>query len=178
MDYSLVAAHLEDGIISLACNFIMTVPCKIALLTNELMRNSVPSLASALLAMTVRQFERAVLVPLLDYDTPEDYYDRNSPYPTLGRIRTPTMIVTATDDPIVPPPLLDRSNTALSMATVDFGGHLGFFGLSGWSWVDGVVAEHIRYRMSRFEIEVRAGDLRTTHPIPVLRSRDKRTTLF
>ena len=150
VDYGSVARHLEDGLISRVCNFIMTVPCKITLLMNKTVRQAIPSLSKAMLAMTVRQFEDAVLVPLLDYTSPQDYYDQNSPEPTLTKIRIPTMIVTATDDPIVPPPTLPPGHPALSMATVDFGGHLGFFGLSGWSWADTVVAEHVRYRHTRF----------------------------
>lgn len=38
VDYSKVAKHLEDGIVSRVCNFVMTVPCKIALVLNGTMR--------------------------------------------------------------------------------------------------------------------------------------------
>ncbi|GMH50291.1 hypothetical protein TL16_g08091 [Triparma laevis f. inornata] len=153
VDYSKVAKHLEDGIVSRVCNFVMTVPCKIALVLNGTMRRAIynkSKLFSALTCLTVRGFEDAVLVPLLDYTSPEDYYNKNSPKSTILNIRVPTLIITAEDDPIVPPPD-EIKNENIGVAVVDFGGHLGFFDFMGWSWSDEVVAEHVGRRIGEWE---------------------------
>ncbi|GMH96040.1 hypothetical protein TrVE_jg13668 [Triparma verrucosa] len=159
VDYSKVSSHLENGFVSRICNFIMTVPCKISLLLHESTRLAVSNkkkFREAMTCMTVRGFEDAVLVSLLDYDSPEDYYRQNSPLTNIDNINIDTLIVTAEDDPIVPPPMAIE-NGRLGVAVVDFGGHLGFFDFMGWSWADRVVVEHVGMRMRDWEGGGRGG---------------------
>ena len=77
VDYGAVASHLEDGPVSRACNFIMTIPCKVSVLMNGRCRRRLRSAWRAAGGLTVRDFEREVVCELCGYDTPEDYYDAN-----------------------------------------------------------------------------------------------------
>lgn len=81
---------------------------------------------------TLRDFDDALTAPLHGFADAQDYYDRSSSIHHLEGIRVPTLLLSAYDDPFLPPEVLDRvreianRNPAL---TVDFhakGGHAGF----------------------------------------------------
>lgn len=98
-------------------------------------RERFPDLApKADLAMlrTMWDFDDAVTAPVHGFRDATDYYQRSSSLHWLDRIRTPTLLVSAADDPFLPREVLDevraaaRSNPTLHCEFPDQGGHVGF----------------------------------------------------
>src|SRR4029077_2015573 len=61
---------------------------------------------SLLRLRTIRAYDSLVIAPMHGFGSAEDYYERASAGPFLGRIRIPTLLVHADDDPMVPPTTL------------------------------------------------------------------------
>jgi predicted alpha/beta-fold hydrolase len=91
---------------------------------------------------TVRAYDTAVVAPMHGFSSAEDYYERASAGPLVARIRVPTLVLHAEDDPLVPAatvrPWLPRgAGGPVAQAWTRRGGHVGWFaGLSEASWVD------------------------------------------
>jgi predicted alpha/beta-fold hydrolase len=81
-------------------------------------------------AYTFREFDAAATAPLHGFAGADDYYTRSSSLPFLQRITTPTLCVSALDDPFLPPEATGRARDAASSAVrfvvTDRGGHAGF----------------------------------------------------
>lgn len=81
---------------------------------------------------TVREFDDAYTAPHFGFKDAEDYYHRASAMRVIDRVRVPTLIITAEDDPFVPSqPFRDprvESNPALTTIICEHGGHCGFVG--------------------------------------------------
>jgi predicted alpha/beta-fold hydrolase len=79
---------------------------------------------------TVRQFDDAFTAPYHGFRDAHDYYYRASALRVVERIRVPTLIVSAQDDPFVPAePFHDRAvteNPAITVVLTSEGGHCGF----------------------------------------------------
>ena len=81
---------------------------------------------------TLEQFDDAITAPLHGYRDAVDYYARASSLPALPDIRLKTLLLSAIDDPMLPPEVLDevreaaRKNPALEIEFVKGGGHAGF----------------------------------------------------
>jgi predicted alpha/beta-fold hydrolase len=79
---------------------------------------------------TVRQFDEAYTAPHHGFRDASDYYYRASALRVVDRIRVPTLIVTAEDDPFVPSdPFRDRAVTGNPHVTVvitPHGGHCAY----------------------------------------------------
>jgi uncharacterized protein len=79
---------------------------------------------------TVRQFDDAFTAPYHGFRDAHDYYHRASALRVVDKIRVPTLIVSAQDDPFVPPePFCDRAvtdNPAITVVLTPEGGHCGF----------------------------------------------------
>jgi len=78
---------------------------------------------------TFRAFDDAITAPLHGFVDSSDYYRRASSRPYLARIRTPTLIVHARDDPfmneaVVPAP--EELSPAVTLELTPHGGHIGF----------------------------------------------------
>jgi predicted alpha/beta-fold hydrolase len=105
---------------------------------------------------TVRQFDEAYTAPHHGFDGASDYYHRASALRVIDRIAVPTLILTAADDPFVPPESFrDPALTANSRITVyvsPHGGHCGFLE-HGTGDYDGYWAER---EIVRFVINARA----------------------
>jgi len=86
---------------------------------------------------TLREFDDAATAPLHGFAGADDYYAKSSSLQFLSRIRTPTLCISAVDDPFLPEPVLGRARSEAS-AAVEFlaplrGGHIGF--VEGpWPW--------------------------------------------
>jgi predicted alpha/beta-fold hydrolase len=87
-------------------------------------------------ARTFGEYDRAVTAPLHGFADEHDYWARSSSGPYLERIRRPTLLIHALDDPIVPVDGLPDPRTLPPDVTAEFterGGHGGF--LEGrWPW--------------------------------------------
>ena len=86
--------------------------------------------AGAMRATTFREFDNASTAPLHGFRDADDYYARASSLPYLHAITTPTLCISAEDDPFLPVEALRRAQAAAS-PSVQFritprGGHTGF----------------------------------------------------
>ena len=86
---------------------------------------------------TFREFDENVTSPLHGFDGAEDYYRRASSGPFVARIRIPTLIVQAEDDPFVPGSVLPPPSPPVRVEASPRGGHAGF--------VAGVIPGRPRY---------------------------------
>ena len=109
---------------------------------------------------TFREFDENVTSPLHGFDGAEDYYRRASSGPFVARIRIPTLIVQAENDPFVPGSVLPAPSPSVRLEASSHGGHAGF--------VAGAVPGRPRYwleeRIPAFFEEVRR--LRRRRPRP------------
>jgi predicted alpha/beta-fold hydrolase len=111
---------------------------------------------------TVVEFDNYYTAPLFGFGTAANYFRTQSSNQFLDRIQTPTLMVHAKDDPLVPFRIYDHpaisKNTHLRMVAVDRGGHLGFLARHGprfWldelamDWVEEILnkspAAHVSY---------------------------------
>jgi uncharacterized protein len=81
---------------------------------------------------TVREFDAAFTAPYFGFLSAEDYYRRASSMRVIDRIRIPALVITAQDDPFVPPePFRDprvTGNPSIDLRLCEHGGHCGFVG--------------------------------------------------
>jgi predicted alpha/beta-fold hydrolase len=79
---------------------------------------------------TVRSFDETYTAPHFGFASAADYYHRASALRVIDRIRVPALILTAADDPFVPPePFADpavTSNPNVEVVLTRHGGHCGF----------------------------------------------------
>lgn len=81
---------------------------------------------------TIYEFDDAVTAPVHGFSDARDYYARSSAVGFLDRIRLPTLLLSAADDPFLPSAVLERvrqvanGNPALTMEFTASGGHVGF----------------------------------------------------
>jgi len=93
-------------------------------------------LPAALRARTFAAYDRAVTAPLEGFADELDYWTRASSAPWLPRVRRPTLLLNALDDPIVPPAALPDPRALPPCVRAEFpprGGHAGFIE-GGWPW--------------------------------------------
>jgi predicted alpha/beta-fold hydrolase len=98
-------------------------------------------------ARTLFDFDDAVTAPVHGFADATDYYQRSSSLQFLSAIRRPTLLLSAYDDPFLPPTVLReveevaRGNGYLSVEFHRRGGHVGF--ISGRApWAPRYYAEH------------------------------------
>ncbi|HEV8122981.1 MAG TPA: alpha/beta fold hydrolase [Gemmatimonadales bacterium] len=109
------------------------------------------NLAGALAAKTFREFDDALTAPLHGFADAPAYYRESSAGPYLSRIRVPTLLIHALDDPIAPAGSIPRdliaANPMLSTAFTERGGHVGFVtGAVPWKvrfWAEETAAEFL-----------------------------------
>ena len=75
--------------------------------------------------------------PLSGYDGALDYYHANSSGRWLDQVTTPTFILAAADDPVVPAAMFQvAASPCVKIHLTDHGGHVGFFGTRNTTDVD------------------------------------------
>jgi predicted alpha/beta-fold hydrolase len=81
---------------------------------------------------TVRQFDAMFTAPHFGFDSAEDYYFKAAAMRIIDRVSVPALIITAEDDPFVPPaPFRDpkvAANPHITLELTQHGGHCGFIG--------------------------------------------------
>ena len=86
--------------------------------------------AAVLSARTFREFDDTVTAPLHGFRDADDYWSASSSGPYLERIRVPTLVLNARNDPFLPGhDLLAASRKASPAVLLEFpasGGHAGF----------------------------------------------------
>lgn len=109
----------------------------------KLPRTVIPRTAS------LREFDDLYTAPTCGFSDALDYYRRCSSVQRLSEVETPSVILTAADDPFVDPSALD----GISLSPQVFlhlertGGHVGYLarrGLAGWRrWLDGALSHYV-----------------------------------
>jgi uncharacterized protein len=106
---------------------------------------------------SVREFDEVITARYCGFAGADDYYARSSAMHVLERIRVPTLILTAQDDPFVPFATFDRkairNNPDIRLVAPESGGHCGFISEEGGEerfWCEARVVEFCR-EQSRFE---------------------------
>lgn len=87
-------------------------------------------------ARTFAEYDEVVTAPLGGFRDALDYWTRSSSGPYLARIRRPTLVINALDDPFVPRGSLPDPSALAPHVSVDFparGGHAAFID-GGWPW--------------------------------------------
>ena len=124
-----------------AANFLKTMRSKV--IEKERRYPGFIDVAATRRARTFARYDRVVTAPLNGFRDEVDYWTRASSGPYLARIRRPTLLLGAHDDPIVPGRTLPDPQTLPPGVRTEFtarGGHAGF--LEGrWPWRAGSWAE-------------------------------------
>jgi predicted alpha/beta-fold hydrolase len=80
----------------------------------------------------VREFDERYTAPHFGFRNASDYYRRASAMRVVGRVSVPTLIITAEDDPFVPPQPFRHpavaANRSIELRLCRHGGHCGFVG--------------------------------------------------
>jgi predicted alpha/beta-fold hydrolase len=122
-------------------------------------QRSTPNVATPAFPASVRgikEFDSRITAPLSGFRDADDYYDQASSGPYLTKIRVPTLIVAAVDDPIVPVATVQqaRISDAVKLIVADGGGHLGYVAAKSKDpdcrWLDWRVVEWTLSRMPGF----------------------------
>lgn len=98
--------------------------------------------AAVLRSRTFTEYDRRFTAPLNGFADERDYWTRASSGPYLERIRRPTLLINAVNDPFMPGQHLPREVVARSSwieaLFVEQGGHVGFLdgALGGSSWAE------------------------------------------
>jgi predicted alpha/beta-fold hydrolase len=103
---------------------------------------------------TVREFDDAYTAPHFGFAGADDYYYRASAMRIIDRVRIPALVVTAADDPFVPPaPFQDAKlsgNPCIEIDLCAHGGHCGFVGPAAGEddgyWAENRIVEFVARR--------------------------------
>jgi hypothetical protein len=119
-------------------------------------------------AKDIYDFDDAVTAPVHGFADAHDYYTRSSSIGFLDRVRVPTLLLSAVDDPFLPSEVLDEvrsiaaSNSALHLEFTPHGGHVGFVG-GRLPWKPLYYAEQ-----RACEFLARRADVFQSNPLPFL----------
>lgn len=97
------------------------------------------ALATVKDARTLWEFDEHFTAPLHGFTGAQDYYARASALPFLRGVTVPLLLLSAIDDPFLPPAVLDdvrnvaANNAALTVEFPARGGHVGFTA-GRWPW--------------------------------------------
>jgi predicted alpha/beta-fold hydrolase len=79
---------------------------------------------------TVREWDQAITAPHGGYASGDEYYTRSSAGPYVAAVRTPTLILAAQDDPLIPGESVARwplpASGVVAREMLPTGGHVGF----------------------------------------------------
>jgi predicted alpha/beta-fold hydrolase len=95
---------------------------------------------------TIREFDEIYTAPHFGFLNATDYYHRAAAMRVIDRIRVPTLIVSAADDPFVPSTTFNdpklTGNPCITVVVTEHGGHCGFLGVPA-NGDDGYWAERV-----------------------------------
>lgn len=103
---------------------------------------------------SIEQFDDRYVAPAFGFENASDYYTKASSRPLISRIRLPTLIIHAEDDPFIPfAPLLDPSiaaNPYVLLIGTKRGGHVAFLSSASSDrdrfWAENRLVEFCRLR--------------------------------
>ena len=96
-------------------------------------RNPDPPLPEFPKRLSIRAFDDLFTAPRNGFANALDYYERCSSFSLISRIRVPTLILTARDDPFVAVETFEELDVPphIRIEIQEYGGHLGFLGRDG-----------------------------------------------
>ncbi len=122
---------------------------KLARLSMPVTRREVESIRS------LRQFDDRVTARLHGFNGAADYYERASSRPWLSRIRVPTLLIHAADDPFMTPEVIPAESELSPSTRLELsphGGHVGFVdGTGPWRsgyWLERRLPEFLAAALS------------------------------
>ncbi len=141
-DLGASGAYMESGAGRLyVAQFLNTLKKKVSRVVHEFPETrKILDVARIMKAGSFREFDDVATAPLHGFADADDYYRRSSSLQYLSRITTPTLCVSAEDDPFLPREALERAQAAAS-PSIEFvvtrsGGHVGFVsGATPWRTV-------------------------------------------
>ena len=98
-------------------------------LTKKAQFQKIPAIDKLAKIKELIDFDATYTAPLNKFKSVEDYYLKSSCYPFLKKITTPTLLIQAKDDPIVPSfsiPILADLSDSITLEASNYGGHSGF----------------------------------------------------
>jgi hypothetical protein len=107
-------------------------------------------LAAVRRARTFAAYDRVVTAPLHGFTDEVDYWRRASCGPYLARVRVPTLLISAVDDPFVPVTALPDPTdlpSGVLLEVTERGGHVGFVEGPPWrasSWAERRAVQFLR----------------------------------
>lgn len=100
---------------------------------------------------TVREFDDAITAKFCGFRDADDYYTKSSALALLDKIRVPTLILTAQDDPMIPFCSFDlaklKANPQITFEAPRHGGHCAFIARGGSGarfWAEARIVEFCR----------------------------------
>jgi predicted alpha/beta-fold hydrolase len=89
-----------------------------------------------------RRYDGEIIVPMHGFPDVDTYYRAASSGPSLDKVRVPTILIHAEDDPMVPidtvRPWLENASRSVRVKLTKHGGHIGWLaGLDETSWIKG-----------------------------------------
>ena len=141
-------------------SFLGTLRPKIARVARDFPEvREIMSVGAALTAKTFWSFDDFATAPLHGFRDAADYYAQSSSIHYVGAIRTPTLALSAEDDPFVPRHVLPRvkkaASPAVELITTSCGGHVGFVsGRAPWRcdyWAEDFVVRWLIARAAEGE---------------------------
>ena len=134
-------------------SFLRTMKAKVRAKTH--LYNGELDLAAVLRSRTFAQYDRLFTAPLNGFADERDYWARASSGPYLERIRRPTLLINAINDPFMPSESLPRAAVErsrwLEALFATQGGHVGFLDgpLGGSSWAERRALAFLRSHLLR-----------------------------
>jgi predicted alpha/beta-fold hydrolase len=134
---------------------------------------------------TVRAFDNEYTAPHFGFRDADDYYHRASAMRVIERIRVPSLVIAAEDDPFVPShPFYDSNvigNPSVQLLMCEHGGHCGFIGGQPGEtrgeddgyWAERQIVEFVLRRYASTAHERRdaaSAGARARAPSPILRA--------
>lgn len=120
-------------------------------------RAALPDLTNRELFADFRRFDNAFTAPLHGFRDVDDYYTRASSKPLLQKIRRPTLIIHAEDDPFIcssAVPRQEEVSECVELAISRQGGHVGFISGSLWKphyWLEERIPAYLMKQLQNTE---------------------------
>ncbi len=99
---------------------------------------------------TFWEFDNAITAPLHGFKNADDYYEKSSSRQYLSKIKTPTLILHARNDPFTPSNALPETHEVSAYVLLEFlehGGHVGFIsGKYPWKpvyWLENKIIDYL-----------------------------------
>lgn len=103
--------------------------------------------SKALNSNSIVEFDEYFTAPLYGYKDAKDYYDNVSPNQYIEKVKIPTFILMAKDDPIMSescyPIEESKKNKNITLEITEYGGHVGYASFDEFYWLEKRIYRYI-----------------------------------